>query len=196
MEEKKKIGISTILLIIAIIALAVMGAFIYKLNNDKKLEVQKNIELQGKVADLNNTINELQGKIDTISETIKNETLNDSSSSSSVKTTDNDSEKIILNGTYAIPDSEIGWDFKKDGSVVCSGNTADMQGTYKTTGKGTIEAHYTKSDVLDDETNERSVVDIDVYEHFTIDDNGDVFWTNPDGKKVQLKVYGEVDKRN
>ena len=66
MEEKnKKISISTILLIISIIALIVMGVFIYKLNNDKNAEIQKSIELQAKVADLN-TVEKIVNKIDII----------------------------------------------------------------------------------------------------------------------------------
>ena len=72
MEEKnnKKIGALIILLIIAIIAMIAMGIFIYKLNNDKKAEIQKNAELQAEVDSLNETLTDLQGKIDTISETI------------------------------------------------------------------------------------------------------------------------------
>lgn len=74
MEEKKKISVSTILLILAIIAMAVMGVFIYKLNKDKTTEIQKSTDLQAEVDSLNGTISDLQGKIDTISETIGNET--------------------------------------------------------------------------------------------------------------------------
>ena len=69
MEEKitKKISILTFLLIVALIAIIVMGVFIYKLNNEKTLETQKSANLQEEVDNLNNTVDNLQYKIDTIS---------------------------------------------------------------------------------------------------------------------------------
>ena len=72
MEKKNvtKISLSTFLLIIAIIAIIVMGIFIYKLNNDKTAEIQKSTELQLQVNSLNGTVSDLQGKINNISETI------------------------------------------------------------------------------------------------------------------------------
>lgn len=72
MEEKNvtKISLSTFFLILAIIAIIVMGIFIYKLNNDKTAEIQKSTELQLKVNSLNGTVSDLQGKINNISETI------------------------------------------------------------------------------------------------------------------------------
>lgn len=105
MEEKKvtKISLSTFLLILAIIVIIVMGIFIYKLNNDKTVEVQKSTELQDKVNNLNNTISDLQGKINTISETISSNfsnenqnTINNSNPSNSAEnTTTKFSEKEI-----------------------------------------------------------------------------------------------------
>ncbi len=79
MEEKKitKISLSTFLLILAIIAIIVMGIFIYKLHNDKTNEIKKSTELQTQVNNLNNTINDLQGKINTISKTINSNNSND-----------------------------------------------------------------------------------------------------------------------
>mgnify|MGYP003309189118 CR=1 FL=1 len=72
MEEQKvtKIGISKILLIIAIIIIAIMGFFIYKLNNEKNNQIEKYNELQAIVSDLNNIIESYQSKMNTISETI------------------------------------------------------------------------------------------------------------------------------
>ena len=72
MEEKQatKISLSTFLLIIAIIAIIVMGVFIYKLNNEKTIETQKSAKLQSQVNSLNGIVSDLQGKIGTISETI------------------------------------------------------------------------------------------------------------------------------
>ena len=72
MEEKNvtKISLSTFFLMLAIIAIVVMGVFIYKLNNDKTVEIQKSTELQAQVNSLNGTVSDLQGKINNISETI------------------------------------------------------------------------------------------------------------------------------
>ena len=73
MEEKNvtKISLSTFFLILAIIAIIVMGVFIYKLNNDKTAEIQKSTDLQAQVNSLNGTVSDLQGKINSISETIQ-----------------------------------------------------------------------------------------------------------------------------
>lgn len=72
MEEKNvtKISLSTFFLILAIIAIIIMGVFIYKLNNDKTAEIQKSTELQLQVNSLNGTVSDLQGKINKVSETI------------------------------------------------------------------------------------------------------------------------------
>lgn len=72
MEENKgnKISFSTVLLIIAVIIIAVMGYYIYKLNTDKNIEIKKSTDLQAQVSNLNSTVNSLQTKINTISETV------------------------------------------------------------------------------------------------------------------------------
>ena len=76
MEEKitKKISILTFLLIVALIAIIVMGVFIYKLNNDKNIEIKKSADLQAQVSNLSSTASNLQSKIDTISATINGTT--------------------------------------------------------------------------------------------------------------------------
>lgn len=81
MEEKnvKKISLSTCLLILALIVIIVMGVFIFKLYNDKTLEMQKNKDLSLEVSSLNNTVVELQEKLDTISN-ILNPSNSDSNS--------------------------------------------------------------------------------------------------------------------
>ncbi|MBR3003289.1 MAG: hypothetical protein IKF38_07060 [Clostridia bacterium] len=75
MEEKKvtKISLSIFLLILAIIIIAIMGVFIFKLNNEKTIETQKATELQAQVNNLNGTVSNLQEKINTISATINTE---------------------------------------------------------------------------------------------------------------------------
>ena len=72
MKEKKvtKISLSTFLLLLSIIAIIIMVMFIYKINNDKATEIQKSIDLQAQVNGLNGTINELQDKINKVSEAV------------------------------------------------------------------------------------------------------------------------------
>ncbi|MBR3697683.1 MAG: hypothetical protein IKM97_05455 [Clostridia bacterium] len=94
MEEKNvtKISLSTFFLILAIIAIVVMGIFIYKINNDKTLEIQKSTELQAQVNSLNGTVSDLQGKINSISETISS----NNSSENNVKT-NNETSNVATN---------------------------------------------------------------------------------------------------
>ena len=121
MEEKKagKISLSMIFLIIAIIAIIVMGLFLYKLNNDKASEIQKSAELQSQINSLNGTVSDLQGKLDIISETINSteneKNTNDTSETSSKKQTleeANVTNKVNKTGligdiTYEIENSAI-----------------------------------------------------------------------------------------
>lgn len=123
MEEKKvtKISLSTLFLILAIIAIIVMGFFIYKINNDKNAEIKKSTELQSQVNSLTGTVSNLQGKIDSISETInpnsstKSEKLKNNNETSSKNETleeANITNKINKTGligetTYEIEDPAI-----------------------------------------------------------------------------------------
>lgn len=68
-EEKKvtKISLSTFFLILAIIAICVMGYFIYKLNDDKE-------NANSKITELNNKISSSQSTIDNLNTTEKNTT--------------------------------------------------------------------------------------------------------------------------
>ena len=72
MEEKKtlKISLSGCLLIVALIIIAIMGYFMFKLYNERQ-EQSKNIEaLNSQIATLSSEKQELQEKIDTIANTI------------------------------------------------------------------------------------------------------------------------------
>ncbi len=75
MEEKniKKSNITTYLLIVSIIVIIVMGLFIFKLNNDKYNDIKRISELETEANTLDNTIKELQEKINTVSKVINNE---------------------------------------------------------------------------------------------------------------------------
>lgn len=100
MEEKKvtKISLSTFFLILAIITIIVIGIFIYKLNNDKTIEIQKSTELQAKVNSLNGTVSELQAKINKVSETF-NAGTPVQANSSNVSTTNNSNKDDV---TYTV----------------------------------------------------------------------------------------------
>ena len=118
MEEKNaaKISLSTFFLILAIIAIIIMGIFIYKLNNDKTAEIQKSAELQSQVNSLNGTVSNLQRKIDTISATINSNNsadneINTITSNNNIITdnrdnlTNNTEKNVKLNtGTFSVKD--------------------------------------------------------------------------------------------
>ena len=68
MEEKNVTKIS-LLRFFLVLAIIVMGIFIYKLNDDKSAEIQKSQKLQAEITDLKENVNDLKGEIDTISNT-------------------------------------------------------------------------------------------------------------------------------
>ena len=163
MEEKNatKISLSTFFLILAIIAIIVMGIFIYKLNNDKTTEIQKSTELQAQVNSLNGMISDLQGKINNISETVNQENKNETTNNK-VKIQENNSkvsnnESINnkrISGIFAqnSPEDEGGywfdageyW-FNNDGTVE-NVSSATTSGVYTINGN-IINIHWTETDV-------------------------------------------------
>ena len=96
MDEKKttKVGISTLFLIFAILVIIVMGWFIYKLNNEKSLETKRAQELQSQVNNLNETVGQLQGKLDTISNTIASDTFT-TNNNSNKELTENEKRELF-----------------------------------------------------------------------------------------------------
>ena len=69
-NNEGKINILVLLVFVLLVIIIVMGVFMYKLSTEKNNESVKVTELEAEVETLNNTISGLQGKIDTISETI------------------------------------------------------------------------------------------------------------------------------
>ena len=93
MKEENVVKISlTTLLLLAIIVIIVMGYFMYKLNNDKKAEAQKSTELQSQVDNLSNTVDELQGKINKVPESVP------SNDSTIISEEDEDTNLTTYNG--------------------------------------------------------------------------------------------------
>lgn len=118
MEEKNvtKISLSTFFLILAIIAIIVMGIFIYKINNDKTTEIQKSTELQAQVNSLNGTVSDLQGKIDNISKTINsnNSTNTENKTNTSDTSIIPDNKDNTANNTEQVVKPSIGTFSVKD----------------------------------------------------------------------------------
>jgi cell division protein FtsB len=85
MEEKKviKISLSTILLVLAIIVIVVMGIFTQKLYNENASESEKTTSLQTQLNSLNETVSDLQERIDSASYT----TVSNSSTTNSIENT-------------------------------------------------------------------------------------------------------------
>lgn len=89
--ENKKGSLATILLVIAIILIVVMGALLYM----QKTEADRQIaELENNASKLQETINDLQGKIDTISNTINANASGEIDNSQSNNTVQNNQENV------------------------------------------------------------------------------------------------------
>ena len=136
MEEKKqiKVSMSGFFLAIAIIIIAVMGYFIYKISTEKKEKENQVASLNNEISSLQSSSRELQGKIDNIANTISN-------------TTNTVEKKLTaIEGTFEPQLEEAGdppsYIFKKDGTVELAGNYSST-GTYTINGDE-INIVYTK----------------------------------------------------
>jgi len=185
MEEKndKKLNISTIVLILLLIVSICTVIIMYS----------NNLLLDKKISDLNNVINSMKN-IEQENVAVENKIEN-----STVEENKKEYEDIVVSGYYGLKDSDSGWNFKKDGTVEGNGDVTSEKGTYTTTGKNTIDAHFTKlityiegeEDKNGEIDFEEKEEDIDKHESFYIDDDGTVYWINPDGNKEKLKRYSD-----
>lgn len=182
MEEKNvtKISLSTFLLIIAIIAIIIMGVFIYNLNNEKTAEIQKISELQSQVNNLNGTINNLQEELSTISENINSNNSNENTSSDASETINNNSsnentsstKEYQISGIYYQKDAlgdEPNYTFSSNNEV-SYGSLWMCSGTY-TISNNIIKINFTSA--VDPDGNKANVTDFGVEEsaELTIIDN-------------------------
>ena len=182
MEEKNvtKISLSTFLLIIAIIAIIIMGVFIYNLNNEKTAEIQKISELQSQVNSLNGTINNLQEELSTISENINSNNSNENTSSDASETINNNSsnentsstKEYQISGIYYQKDAlgdEPNYTFSSNNEV-SYGSLWMCSGTY-TISNNIIKINFTSA--VDPDGNKGNVTDFGVEESadLTIIDN-------------------------
>lgn len=166
MEEKNeaKIRISTLLLILAIIAIAVMAAVIYKTTMDKAAEVQKAEELQEQVDSLNETISDLRGKMDNISEIIdstNSENKTNTSNNEAVQNTanSNSSKNSNSTNTTSVEEKSKYTNTLKD---AVNGKTA----FYELESKGEFETekhdgYYTYVDLFGQTYNIKEIIDVE-----------------------------------
>ena len=99
MEGKKERKLSIFLLLISIIIIVIMGIFIFKLYKDRESAAMKVEELNKLTSTLDKTVEELQGKMDSISNTINNSTTDtsDKTTNSDNKSTENTNNKNTSN---------------------------------------------------------------------------------------------------
>ena len=175
MEEKNvtKISLSTFLLIIAIIAIIIMGVFIYNLNNEKTTEIQKISELQSQVNSLNGTINNLQEELSTISENINSNKSNENTSST---------KEYQISGIYYQKDAlgdEPNYTFSSNNEVsygslwMCSGTYTISNNIIKINFTSAVDPDGNKANVTDFGV-EKSV-ELTIIDNNTLKDNSDGF---------------------
>lgn len=110
--EKKKGSLSTVFLVIAIILIVIMGALLYM----QKTEADRQIaELENNASKLQETINDLQGKIDSVSNIV------------------NDNTTIKIEGEYHLVQNENseGLTYKFEGNKVTFSALYVTKGTYE-----------------------------------------------------------------
>lgn len=166
MEEKNevKIRISTLLLILAIIAIAVMAAVIYKTTMDKAAEVQKAEELQEQVDSLNETISDLRGKMDNISEIIdstnsENKTNTSNNEAAQNTANSNSSKNSNSTNTTSVEEKSKYTNTLKD---AVNGKTAFYE--LESKGKFETEKHdgyYTYVDLFSQTYNIKEIIDVE-----------------------------------
>ena len=110
MNEKNvtKISLSTFFLILAVIVIIVMGIFMYKTYNEKNVATEKVSDLNGQVSNLKSTVDQLQGKINSISDTINNDNIKENSIS-----TNNVTENDFTSDNILFTEKQVKHAFKK-----------------------------------------------------------------------------------
>lgn len=173
MEKKEvtRISVSTFFLIVAIIAIIVMGMVINKLNNEKNAEIKKTTELQAQVNNLNETISELQGRINKVSEAIKPDNSNEKTVST---------KKYQISGTYYQKNAqgdEPSYTFSSNNKVtygalwMCSGTYTINNNTIKITFTSAVDPDGNKANVKDYGVNES--VELTIIDDNNLKDNSD-----------------------
>ena len=145
MKEPKKINLSTLLIVMAIVLIIILF-LTYLLYSKGNIRKEQNVTNTSKVTETNMTIveNRMDNKVDNKTENKTENVVNNSTNNTTINT---HSEKIkTIEGEFS-SDDNYGTDaplytFKSDGTVACEGN-ALTKGTYKIeNGKVNIEYNY------------------------------------------------------
>ena len=123
MEKKKKISVQTILLIIAVIIIGVMAFFIYKLSTEKAEEKEKVANSNNQVSSLESTVEDLQGKLDTIANIINsNNTTSNSISNEAKNTTTSNNETATNSSSNSSSSKNVKYQFESGDNLAAQGN--------------------------------------------------------------------------
>ena len=133
--------------------------------------------------------NKLQAQIDELETEIekKDEVFNNSEENNKIK-------EIILEGDYAIENSDFGYRFYKDGRVEAIGNVETTEGIYYTIGENKIELKFTKRTIYEENLDEPIVENINEIDTATIkDENTLCIKGEENGEKYEYEIvkYGE-----
>lgn len=90
-----------------------------------------------------------------------------------------DVDNIVLDGSYVIDASDLGYKFSANGDVVFSSNTVELKGRYTTVSENEIQINFTQKEVWNDMTNEVSTENVNKTEKVIVVD------------KTTLTVTGE-----
>lgn len=114
MEGNKKSNVAVIFLVIALIVIAVMGYFMYKLYNEKVIAEAKVEELSAVTTDLSQKTHQLQSTIDNISDTIAN---GNGTAKSNIKYTEITKELEEGSALYVTNVIKVGDNYKLQGVI-------------------------------------------------------------------------------
>ena len=174
MEEK--ISFATYLMIVIIIFLVllvgILGGMLIQKNKDEKILEKDHKNVTTQVQDFK--------KEDSV-KTVENKT------EENVKDTKKEEgSKIVLEGKYAIKNSDVFWEFKKDGSVQYSTNLVVREGTYSINNNKEIIIKYSKEIVWNEESDwSKTTKKISKQDKLTYVDSNTLNWKS-DGKTYKI----------
>ena len=132
-------------------------------------------------------ISNLENTISTISNIVSKNTIENNNTSS--ESTNNAFKEIILNGTYAIENSDAGYEFTSSGKVTVISNLETNEGTYITSGENEITIHFTNRTSYDIDTSKKETSSIDEEEILKyVDENTLIITKLSNGKNANTKL--------
>lgn len=132
-------------------------------------------------------ISNLENTISTISNIVSKNTIENNNTSS--ESTNNAFKEIILNGNYAIENSDAGYEFTSSGKVTVISNLETNEGTYITSGENEITIHFTNRTSYDIDTSKKETSSIDEEEILKyVDENTLIITKLSNGKNANTKL--------